>query len=500
MAKLADASDLGSDAARHGGSIPFIRTKAILMKYGCFLKNQGDARNIFDMATISRQTIATLNEKLVVTLQKDDYIQAFEKSLKTYAKTASIPGFRKGMVPVGIVKKMYGASVFTQEVLNMVEKELNNYMVQENLEIFAQPMPLESDARMLDMNNPGDYMFAFEIGLKPAININYQGLSLNRYVVQATTEMIDEEMNRLRKRHGKLEDTDAISDDETVLNFVIKEVANEEAAEAPKEYTNSLLVRYFKESYRSTLSGKKSGDSFKISLNEAFEDKEKEWLLKDLELDANNPADADKVFEFSITKAALLIPAEPDETFFEAAYPGRGLSNEEELRNAIKIDIESQYASVSTNQLNDQVYHHLIDHTNIELPESFLKRWIREGGEKQLSEEDAANEMPKFISQLKWNLISTQLINEFQITVLPEEIKAQAQKQVMAYMGIHTAQDAPWLDQYAERMMKDKKFIENTYYQLQAEKMFEAIVAQANIVEESITPEALEEKMHNHHH
>lgn len=452
------------------------------------------------MATITRQAIAALNDKLVVTLHKDDYIQAFEKSLKSYAKTASIPGFRKGMVPVGIVKKMYGASVFTQEVLNTVEKELNNYMEQENLEIFAQPMPLESDARMLDMNNPGDYMFAFEIGLKPAININYQGVSLKRYVVQAGTEMIDEEMNRLRKRHGKLEDTELIADDETVLNVTITELVNDDAVNVPKEFTNSLLLRYFKESFRPTVTGKKSGESFTTSLNEAFDDKEKEWLLKDLELDANNPADADRTFEFTITKAALLIPAESDETFFEAAYPGRGLSNEEELRNAIKIDIESQYSSVSTNQLNDQIYHHLIDTTNIELPESFLKRWIKEGGEKQLSEDDAANEMPKFISQLKWNLISTQLINEFKITVLPEEIKAQAQKQVMAYMGIHTAQDAPWLEQYAERMMKDKKFIENTYYQLQAEKMFEAIAANAIITEENITPEALEEKMHNHHH
>ena len=452
------------------------------------------------MATITREQIATLNDKLIVTLHKDDYFHAFEKSLKTYAKTANIPGFRKGMVPVGIVKKMYGPSVFTQEILNTVERELNNYMTQENLEIFAQPMPLESDARMLDMNNPGDYMFAFEIGLKPAININYKDLPLTRYVVEASADMIEEEMKRLRNRHGKLEDTDVIADDETVLNLSIKEVISEESSAEAKEHTNSLLVRYFKEDLRPSLHGKKSGDSFTSSLNEAFEDKEREWLIKDLHLDADNPAEADKIFEFTITRTALLKPAESDETFFEVAYPGRGISNDEELRNAIKIDIESQYASISTNQLNDQVYHHLIDNTTFELPEVFLKRWIKEGGEKQLSEEDATNEMPKFISQLKWSLISTQLINEFQITVLPEDIKAQALKQVMAYMGIHTTQDAPWLDQYAERMMKDKKFIENTYHQLQAEKMFESITAQANIKEESITPEALEEKLKHHHH
>mgnify|MGYP000113649287 CR=1 FL=1 len=452
------------------------------------------------MATITREPIASLNDKLIVTLHKDDYLQSFEKSLKNYAKNANIPGFRKGFVPVGIVKKMYGNSVFVEEVLNKVEKELNNYVAQENLEIFAQPLPLDSDARMLDMNNPGDYMFAFEIGLKPAININYKELQLTKYVISATPEMIQEEVSHLQKRHGKLEDVESIADDETVLNLTIKEVVAENVNEVAKEYTNSLLLKYFNESFRPGLIGKKEGDSFTTSLNEAFDEKEKEWLIKDLNLDADNASDLDKQFEFTITKAGLIQLAAFNEEFFEQAFPDRGLANEEELRNAIKIEIESQYNAASKNQLNDQVYHLLTDHTPVELPENFLKRWIKEGGEKQLTDEEAANEMPKFIDQLKWNLISTQLTKEFEITVLPEEIKAQAKKQIMAYMRMPATQENSWMDQYAESMLKDKKFVENTYYEVQTEKIFAAIVANAQVSEESITPEALQEKMRHHHH
>lgn len=452
------------------------------------------------MATITREQIATLNDKLIVTLHKDDYLMSFEKSLKNYAKTATIPGFRKGLVPVGIVKKMYGNSVFIQEVLNSVEKELNNYVTQENLEIFAQPLPLDSDARMLDMNNPGDYIFAFEIGLKPAININYKDLNLTKYVVSATPEMIEEELVHLQKRHGKLEDVDAIADDETVLNFNILEVLGEDANTDAKEFTNSLLLKYFNESFRPGLIGKKEGDSFTTSLNEAFDEKERDWLIKDLNLDANNPADLDKQFQFIITKAGLIKLAEFNEDFFEQAFPGRGLSNEEELRNAIKIEIESQYEAASKNQLNDQVYHHLTEHTQIELPENFLKRWIKEGGEKQLTDEEADSQMPTFINQLKWNLISTQLSKAFEINVSQEDIKAQAIKQISAYMNLPATQETPWMDQYAESMLKDKKFLENTYYELQAEKMFDAVAAQAQVSEESISPEALQEKMHHHHH
>ena len=118
------------------------------------------------MATITRENIGLLNDKITITVSKDDYSSSFEKSLKGFAKTANISGFRKGMVPAGVVKKMYGQGVFHDEVIRSVEKELQNYVSQEQLEIFAQPLPLPVDERMLDMNNPGDYAFAFEIGLR----------------------------------------------------------------------------------------------------------------------------------------------------------------------------------------------------------------------------------------------------------------------------------------------------------------------------------------------
>ena len=117
------------------------------------------------MASVTRENIGLLNDKLTVQLSKEDYSSGFEQSLKKYAKTANIPGFRKGMVPAGLVKKMYGQGVFSDEILRKVEAELNSYLDQEKLEIFAQPLPLDNDAAKLDMNAPVDYTFSFEIGL-----------------------------------------------------------------------------------------------------------------------------------------------------------------------------------------------------------------------------------------------------------------------------------------------------------------------------------------------
>src|SRR5690349_20561551 len=124
------------------------------------------------MATVTRENIGVLNDKITVKVDRQDYLSSFEKTLKTYSKTANIPGFRKGMVPASMIKKMHGQAVFTDEVLKTVEKELAKFMEDEKLEIFAQPLPLsENDARNLDVNNPSEYTFGFEVGLKPDFTV-----------------------------------------------------------------------------------------------------------------------------------------------------------------------------------------------------------------------------------------------------------------------------------------------------------------------------------------
>ncbi|MGN6531760.1 MAG: trigger factor, partial [Ginsengibacter sp.] len=127
------------------------------------------------MASVTKENLGNLHDKLTVKVSTEDYLPAFEKAIKDYSKKANIPGFRKGMVPAGMVKKMYGASIFYDEVIKSVEKELKNYLVTEKPEIFAQPLPMENDLRKLDMNQPAEYDFPFEIGLKPEVSLD--GLS-----------------------------------------------------------------------------------------------------------------------------------------------------------------------------------------------------------------------------------------------------------------------------------------------------------------------------------
>src|SRR5688500_7183784 len=147
------------------------------------------------MATITKENIAVLHDKLTVKLEKTDYLPSFEKALKEYGKKANIPGFRKGMVPADLIKKMYGPSLFTDEVLRSVDRELVGYLQQDKLDIFAQPLPMEVDINQLDVNNPADYTFHFEVGMKPDFSLADLGKApITRYVVDVTDEMINNEI------------------------------------------------------------------------------------------------------------------------------------------------------------------------------------------------------------------------------------------------------------------------------------------------------------------
>ena len=455
------------------------------------------------MATISRENIGLLNDKLTVNLDKQDYLPSFEKSLKNYAKNANIPGFRKGMVPSGLIKKMYGQSVFTEEVLRTVEKELNEYMTKEKLDIFAQPLPFENDSRQLDMNKPEDYAFAFEIGLKPELNIDLNSLSGTFYKIQVTDEVIDDEVNRIRTRFGKMTEPETVTNEEDVLNIKFVEAdAEGNIVEGGIEKDNSLLLKYFNAETQQQLMGKKKDDSISIQLNKAFEEKEREWILEDLGLDKTVAENADKVFNLTITKIGFVEKAELNEEFFKSVYPDAAITTEEEFRNKVKDEIQAYYDKQSSSQLQDQLYHHLIDNINVSFPESFLKRWLEQGSEKAKTPEEAEKELPSFLNQLKWTLISSKLINDNEITVEQEEIKNFARNQIAGYMQGQNlnATDMPWLDEYANRMLQDKKFVEETYMRLQTEKLFTFLESKTAKQEEPISLKDFEEKLHHHHH
>jgi trigger factor len=454
------------------------------------------------MASVTKENIGNLHDKLTVKVSKEDYLPSFEKAIKDYSKKANIPGFRKGMVPAGMVKKMYGASIFYDEVIKSVEKELKNYLVTEKPEIFAQPLPMESDLRKLDMNQPSDYEFPFEIGLKPPVTLDALSTAKTTfYKVKTTPEMVNEEVEKLVTKNGDLKDVETVSSPENVLNVLFEESdAEGNVVEGGISKDDSILLKYFSEDYQQKLQDKKVNDSLVLQLKDAFSEKEREWILSDLGLDKDDPSSLDKYFKMTITKIGLVEKKALNEEFFNQVFPGKDLKTEEDFRKTVEEEIQKQWDAAGHNQLQDQLYHILVE-TPMEFPVSFLKHWLQTGTEKQKTLEEVEAEYPKFESQLKWTLITDKIISDHQLEVSEEELRNNMKKEIMGYFGqMNLGEDASWLESYIDRMMKDEKQVDASYRRLITEKLFNWLETQVTPEEKEISSEEFLKMQEEHHH
>lgn len=463
------------------------------------------------MATVTKENIGLLHEKLTVKLEKADYLPSFEKALKDYSKKANIPGFRKGQVPAGLIKKMYGSSLFIDEVLRSVDRELVNYLETDKLDIFAQPLPVEMNVRQIDVNNPADYTFHFEVGMKPDFQLPDLGKTMiTGYKVTITDEMISNEIARLQNRYGNMKDQDTVNTEENVLNVIFMEAdenGNEKEGGIKKD--NSLLVKYFKEDFRSKLMGKVMNDFVIVQLDKAFDEKELNFILSDLSLDKDDPTASQKHFKIQITKMGLLEKKELNEEFFNQLYPDQEVKSEADFRNKIKEGTQVYWDGQARNQIHDQAYHELVDHTEIKFPEGFLKKWIKTQADtstkdhKPKTDEDVEKEFPVFLNQLKWTLITDKIVRENAIQVKPDELKNFAKQQLFSYMGAgNLSDDQPWVNDYIEKMMKDRKFVEDAYNRIQTQKILEWAETQVKPAEKEISAEEFTKMVeaHQHHH
>ena len=454
------------------------------------------------MATVARENIGPLNDKITVKVSKEDYFPTFEKKIKEYSKTANIPGFRKGMVPTGMIKKMYGPSIYMDEVLKSVEKQLHNYLETERPDIFAQPLALDADIRKLDQYNPAEYEFGFEIGLKPAFKIaplNKANVTFNK--VKVTDEMVEVALGNMLNKAGKMIEPETINSEEAVLNVKFTDCDKEgnPIDNGINELETSVVVNYLTPEAQQLFMGKKMDDTVVIELSKAFEKDKLSAFVHDLGLKNEDVEGMEKYFKLTILKIGLLEKGVLNEEFFNYAIPGATIANEEELRKKLKAEIEQYWNGQSRNQLHDQLYHYLIDETNIEFPAEFLKRWLQNGGEERKTPEQAEEEFPIFSSQLKWTLISDKLIKDNKLQVTREELKDFMKTEVMGYFGnVSKGDDTSWLDSYLERMMKDEKQAEATYRRLVTDKIFSFAERQVNAVEIEVTADQLTGMQHHH--
>jgi trigger factor len=460
------------------------------------------------MATVTRENIGNLHDKITVKLGKEDYLPTFEKSLKQYAKQANVPGFRKGMVPAGMIRKMYGQNLFNDEVIKTASRQLEEYLNNEKVSIFAQPMILPNEKPLrLDMNAPEDVDFAFEIGVKPEIQIPAleSGHTLTRYRVEISDKLVDDEVERIQRRYGKVEDGDTITGRENILYATYQPLnASSEPLEGSEKKGDTVMVEKLPAKLQDELMNKKAGDKIMFTPATDFTAEELATFMRD-SLKADMSA-AEQHYELEVTKVGVLTPRDLDIMLYGEIFPNENIMDEAGFRAKLKEELQREFDKIADNRLNDEIYETLVHNTPIQLPVPFLKRWMKDGQEKQRTEAEVEKEFPGFDHSLRWTLISDKIVLDNNLQVTHEEVFDDIRGRVLAYFGMEAGEEAPWMESYMQKVAKDEKTLNETYRQLMFARLFQFLQSKFNVVEKVVSEEEFfklpspHEAAHGHHH
>ena len=429
---------------------------------------------------ITRENVDALNAVVKVDIAKEDYSDKVEKILSDYRKTANIPGFRKGHVPMGMVKKQYGKAVLVDEVNKLLQDALNKYLTEEKLDVLGQPLPKGQD---LDWD-ADNFSFEFELGLAPEFEVNLKGKkSINQYNIVADDKMIDEQIERIQKQYGKLVSQDVVEADSEITGAY----TNEE-----KEINNTVTLTLDKFKGKATAKqfiGAKAGDVIVLKTKGLFDDDHDLIHALKLEHDAVHGLDIEVSFTISeINKREL---ADLDQDLFDKLFGKDGVTSVTELKAKIKEDAEKQFVQQADQKLLNDVTEYLVDNTKFDLPAEFLTKWMQTAGEKEIDEAQAKEEYEKSEKSLRYQLIEGKLISENNIQVTMDDIKGHAREMIkgqMAQFGQMNPSDKE-LDDIAARVLSNQDEARRISEQLISQKLIALYKEKANLKVKELTYE-----------
>ncbi|HKJ06829.1 MAG TPA: trigger factor [Flavobacteriaceae bacterium] len=414
---------------------------------------------------ITKENIDTLNAVVKVEISADDYQEKVAKILQDYRKKADIPGFRKGHVPMGMVKKQYGKSVMIDEVNKLLQESLNNYLVEEKLDILGNPLPKMQE----DFNwDAEDYAFEFELGLSPEFEVELDTKKkVNQYNIVATEELLDKEVENLQKRFGKLISKEEVEEGVSVTGTFVneeKEINKKSNIELDDIKGKGNLKKFL---------GKKVGDVIKLKTKNLFKDDHK--LMGALGLNHDAIHDLDIELTFTIEEINVTEPAELNQELFDKIFGKDTVKTEEELRAKIKEDAEKQFQTQADQQLLNDITEYLVESTKFDLPVEFLKKWLAVAGEKPMTAEQASEEFEKSEKGLRYQLIEGKIIKENDLQINYEELKDFAKgfiKEQMAQYGQLNPEEKD-LEDIAQRVLSNKDEAKRLQDQLIGKKLLD---------------------------
>ncbi|MFD1314523.1 trigger factor [Namhaeicola litoreus] len=412
---------------------------------------------------ITKEDIDQLNSIVRIDITADDYKDKVENVLKDYRIKANIPGFRKGHVPMSLVKKQYGKSVMIDEVNKLLQDALGNYLVEEKLDVLGNPLPKIKEDFSWDAD---DFSFEFELGLAPEFEVNLKPKkAIKVYKIIADDKMIDDQIIRIREQYGKIIQKDSVEEgDNVTVTF-----ENEEK-EINKKSTLKLDDFKGKANAKKFL-GKKVGEVVELKSKGLFEDDHN--LIKVLGVTHDDAHGLDVPLKATIDEISKTELADLNQELFDKVFGEGNVKDEAEFRAKLKEDAENQFKQQADQHMLNAVTESLIENTKFELPVEFLQKWLAVAGEKSLSDEEAKEEYQKSEKGLRYQLIENKLSKDNGIQISYDDLKDYTKgfiKTQMAQYGQMNPEESE-LDDIANRVLGNQQEAKRLSEQLMNEKL-----------------------------
>lgn len=413
---------------------------------------------------ITKEDIDALNSVVKIDITTDDYKDKVDNQLKDYRKKANIPGFRKGHVPMSLVKKQYGKSVMIDEVNKLLQESLNKFLVEEKLDVLGNPLPKMQE----DFTWEGDnFSFEFELGLAPDFEVNLSPKkAITSYKIVADKKMIDSQIENIREQYGKL-----VSQAEVDENSNVTGTFRNEEREIEKKSTFKMDKIEGKSNVKK-LVGLKAGDSVELKSKKLFTDDHQ--LMNLLGISHDEAHDLDIPLTLAIDEVNKTELAELNQELYDKIFGADMVKSEEEFRKKLKEDAEKQFSSQADQQLLNAITESLIENTKFDLPAEFLKKWLAVSGEKRMTPEQAGEEYERSEKGLRYQLIESKLMqNNKELQYDFEDLKEYTKgfvKAQMAQFGDSQIGDKE-LDDVVMRVMSNQEEVKRLSDQLKTEKL-----------------------------
>ena len=441
----------------------------------------------------SVQNFDKVSGLLTVKLEKADYQEKVDKSLKTFRQKAQIPGFRKGMVPMSLVKKMYGKSVIAEEVNKLLSEKVYDYIKSNNVNMLGEPLPNEEKQQVIDFDTMEEFEFVFDIALAPEFKAEVSNTDkVDYYTIEVTDEMVENQVKAYTQRNGKYDQVSAYEDNDMLKGLIAELDENGNTKEGGIQVEGAVLMpSYMKnDEQKAIFANAKVNDVLVFNPNAAYDGHDAE-IASLLKIEKEAAAEMKSNFSFQVEEITRFVPGDLNQELFDQVFGKDAVKTEEEFRAKVKEGIAAQFVA-------DSDYKFLIDARKmlmekvgkLEFPDALLKR-IMLLNNKEKGEEFVAENYEKSVEELTWHLIKEQLVKDNEIKVEQEDVINMAKDATKAQFAQYGMMTVPEdiLENYAQEMLKKKENVDGLVGRVVEAKLATALKAKVTLNNKTVSME-----------